>query len=357
MRLLSIVILGGSGFLGTRLVARLIKDGHQVTVLSRDREQHKHLLVLPGLTLENCDVYQEAQLSERFRGKDVVINLVGILNERGFSGAGFRRAHTELTQHVLDAARSAGVTRLLQVSALKASRGAPSHYLRSKGEAEKLIRDQNTALDWTIFQPSVMFGPGDSFLNRFARLLAAIPFVFPLARPNARFQPVFVDDVVNALRQCLHGGASSRQTHELCGPQVYTLREIVGLAAKMTHRRRWIIGLPNFAGRLQAFAMNFVPGRPFSTDNYRQRVQRGWLLEAGHQAPVHGGVGAPFLGHPRGQCAPQPEPRLGRPRWNKPLDSRLLGRLSARARPVQGLLAVTVVSAIVAAIRFSMVVA
>jgi uncharacterized protein YbjT (DUF2867 family) len=269
MRLLSIVVLGGSGFLGTRLVARLIKDGHQVTVLSRDREQHKHLLVLPGLTLENCDVYQEAQLSERFRGKDVVINLVGILNERGFSGAGFRRAHTELTRHVLDAARSAGVTRLLQVSALKASPGAPSYYLRSKGEAEKLIRDQNTALDWTIFQPSVMFGPGDSFLNRFARLLAAIPFVFPLARPNARFQPVFVDDVMNALRQCLHGGASSRQTYELCGPQVYTLREVVGLAAKMTRRRRWIIGLPNFAGRLQAFVMNFVPGRPFSSDNYR----------------------------------------------------------------------------------------
>ena len=79
--------------MGTRLVARLIKDGHQVTVLSRDREQHKHLLVLPGLTLENCDVYEEAQLSERFRGKDVVVNLVGILNERGFGGSGFRRAH------------------------------------------------------------------------------------------------------------------------------------------------------------------------------------------------------------------------------------------------------------------------
>src|SRR5579859_1623365 len=146
MRLLSIVVLGGTGFLGTRLVARLIKDGHQVTVLSRDREQHKHLLVLPGLTLENCDVYDEAQLSERFRGQDVAINLVGILNERGFGGAGFRRAHTELTQHILTAARSAGVARLLQVSALKAALGAPSHYLRSKGEAEKLIRDQNTAL-------------------------------------------------------------------------------------------------------------------------------------------------------------------------------------------------------------------
>jgi uncharacterized protein YbjT (DUF2867 family) len=269
MRLLSLVVLGGTGFLGTRLVARLIKDGHQVTVLSRDRELHKHLLVLPGLTLENCDVYQEAQLSERFRGKDVVVNLVGILNERGFGGAGFKRAHTELTQHVLNAARSAGVTRLLQMSALKAAPDAPSYYLRSKGEAEKLIRDQNTALDWTIFKPSVMFGPGDSFLNRFAALLAAIPFIFPLARPNARLQPVFVDDVVNAMLHCLHGGASSRQTYELCGPQVYTLREIVALVAKLTHRRRWIIGLPDFLGSMQAFFMNFVPGRPFSSDNYR----------------------------------------------------------------------------------------
>ena len=269
MRLLSIVVLGGTGFLGTRLVARLIKDGHQVTVLSRDRERHKHLLVLPGLALENCDVYQEPQLSERFRGKDVVINLVGIRNERGFGGAGFRRAHTELTQHVLLAARLAGVARLLQVSALKASTDAPSYYLRSKGEAEKLIRDQSTALDWSIFQPSVMFGPGDSFLNRFAGLLAAIPFVFPLARADARLQPVWVDDVVDALLRCLHGGASSRQTYELGGPQMYTLREIVGLVATLTRRRRWIVGLPNFLGRIQAFFMNFVPGRPFSGDNYR----------------------------------------------------------------------------------------
>src|SRR3984957_4775507 len=269
MRPQSIAVLGGTGFLGTRLVARLIKDGRRVTVLSRDREQHKHLLVLPGLTLENCEVYSPAQLSERFRGKDVVINLVGILNERGFGGAGFRRAHTELTQCVLLAARSAGVTRLLQVSALKAALDAPSYYLRSKGEAERLIREGSAALDWTIFQPSVMFGPGDSFLNRFAGLLAALPAAFPLAKPNARFQPVLVDDVIEAMLRCLHGGASSRQTYELGGPQVYSLREIVGLVAKLTGHRRWIVGLPDFAARIQALVMDFVPGRPFSSDNYR----------------------------------------------------------------------------------------
>jgi uncharacterized protein YbjT (DUF2867 family) len=281
MKPLSICILGGTGFLGTRLLAHLIKDGHRVTALSRDREQHKHLLVLPGLTLENGDVYDEAQLSEHFRGKDVVINLVGILNERGFGGGGFRRAHTELTRAVLQAMRSAGVPRLLQVSALKAATDAPSYYLRSKGEAEKLIRESGANLDWTIFQPSVMFGPGDSFLNRFATLLASVPLVFPLARPNAKFQPVLVDDVIEALRRCLRGGAGSAQTYELGGPRVYALREIVELVAKLTGRRRWIIGLPNFMARMQGLVMDFVPGRPFSTDNYRSLTVDSVCVEDG----------------------------------------------------------------------------
>lgn len=269
MKPLSICILGGTGFLGTRLAARLLKDSHRVTVLSRDRELHKHLLVLPGLALENCDVYDEAQLAERLRGKDVVVNLIGILNERWFGGAGFRRAHTELTRTLLLAARSANVGRLLQVSALGAAVNAPSHYLRSKGEAEKLIREHGGTLDWTILQPSVMFGPGDTFLNRFARLLASAPGVLPLARPNARFQPVFVDDVVEAILRTLRGGASSRQTYQLGGPQIYTLREVVRLVAKITGQRRWIAGLPNVAGRLEAAFFDFVPGRPFSSDNYR----------------------------------------------------------------------------------------
>jgi NADH dehydrogenase len=269
MKPLSVCILGGTGFLGTRLTARLLKDNHRVTVLSRDRELHKHLLVLPGLTLENCDVYDEAQLSERLRGKDVVVNLIGILNERWFGGAGFRRAHTELTRTLLLAARSANVGRLLQVSALGAAVNAPSHYLSSKGEAEKSIRNHGGTLDWTIFQPSVMFGPGDTFLNRFARLLGSAPGVLPLARPNARFQPVFVDDVVDAMLRSLRGGASSRQTYQLGGPQIYTLREVVRLVAKVTGQRCWIAGLPNVLGRLEAAVFDFVPGRPFSSDNYR----------------------------------------------------------------------------------------
>lgn len=240
-----------------------------MTVLSRDRELHKHLLVLPGLRLENCDVYDEAQLSERLRGQDVVANLIGIRNERGFGGRGFQRAHTELTRVLLQAARSAGVRRLLQVSALKASPEGPSFYLRSKGEAEELIREQGSSLDWTIFQPSAMFGPGDSFLNGFAATLASVPFAFPLPRSSARLQPVLVDDVVEAMLRCLRGGPSDGQTFELGGPKIYTLREIVVLVATLTGRRRWIIGVPNVVSRLMGIFMNLVPGRPFSSDNYR----------------------------------------------------------------------------------------
>lgn len=269
MRKFSICILGGTGFVGTRLVSRLIREGHRVTVLTRNRELHKHLLVLPGLSLLDCDVYDAGALSEYFRGQDVAINLVGILNERWFGGEGFRRAHVELTRGVLQACRSAGVQRLLQMSSLKADVNAPSHYLRSKGEAEKIILEQAGDVDWTVFKPSVLFGPGDSFLNRFAGLLRNIPLLFPLARPMARFQPVCVDDVIEAMVRSLHGGATSRQTYELGGPHQYSLRQIVDMVAQLAGLRRWIIGLPDFLGRTQAFFMNFVPGRPFSSDNFR----------------------------------------------------------------------------------------
>src|SRR5450755_2174444 len=140
MRSLNICILGGTGFVGTWLAARLSSEAHRVTVLSRDRERHKELRVVPGVEVQNCDVYDAAAFSEHLRGHEVVINLIGILNERGFGGGGFRRAHTELTRRALQAAKSSGVVRFLQMSALRADPAAPSYYLRSKGEAERLIQ-------------------------------------------------------------------------------------------------------------------------------------------------------------------------------------------------------------------------
>ncbi len=265
----SVCILGGTGFVGSRLAARLVKAGHRVVVLTRDREMHKDLRVVPGLVLRNCDVYDDAQLAENFRGHDVVVNLVGILNESGFGGGGFRRAHVRLTQGAIRAARSAGVGRFLQVSSLGAAADAPSHYLRTKAEAERIVREEGAGIAWTIYRPSVIFGPGDSFLNRFAALLAALPVIFPLAMPDARLQPGHVDDVVDALQRGVERRAPVGAVLELGGSRIYTLREIVAFVAATTGQRRWIIGLPRFAARLQALMMDFVPGRPFSTDNYR----------------------------------------------------------------------------------------
>ena len=301
MRKLNICVLGGTGFVGTRLATRFSDEGHRVTVLSRDRERHKELRVVPSVEVENCDVYNAAELSERFRGHEVVINLIGILNESGFGGGGFRRAHTELTRRALQAAKSAGVTRFLQLSSLRADPKAPSYYLQSKGEAERVIQSECGALDWTIFKPSVMFGPGDSFLNRFAALLAAIPLVFPLARPNARFQPVYVDDVIEAIVKCIHGGACSHQTYELGGPRTYRLREIVAFVAAVTHQRRLLVGLPDVLGRMQALVMDFVPGRPFSSDNYRSLTidsicTQDGFAQLGIQPEAMEGVARQYLG-------------------------------------------------------------
>lgn len=260
-----VVVLGGTGFVGQHLVPRLVRAGHRVTVLSRNRELQRQLLVVPGVRVVTTNVYSQAALVERFNDADAVINLVGILNERGFSGAGFTRAHTELTSTIIDACRVAGVTRVLQMSALNAGRGS-SHYLRSRGEAEAALKA--SSLDWTLFQPSVIFGRGDGLFTRFANLLDLSP-VLPLARADAKMAPVFVGDVADAFVGALRDDATIRQTYELYGPQVLTLADIVRTTARLRGQRRLVIPLPDALGRLQATLMDFVPGKPFSTDNYR----------------------------------------------------------------------------------------
>ena len=266
-----ICVLGGTGFVGGRLVTRLVSEGHRVKVLTRNREVHRDLLVLPDIDLVNADVHDAGQLAAHFGGFETVINLVGILNERGRSGAGFQRVHTELAGKVVGACRSASVQRLLHMSSLGADADrAPSHYLRSKGAAEAVVRKGcEGVIDYAIFRPSVIFGPGDSFTNRFARLLRRVPAALPLARSKARFAPVYVGDVVEAMAQATQAHVIGGKTYELCGPGVYTLGEIVRFIAGTLGLRRWVLGLPDFFGRLQALIMDFVPGKPFSTDNYR----------------------------------------------------------------------------------------
>jgi NADH dehydrogenase len=260
-----IVLLGATGFVGHHLLPRLAAAGHDCLALSRYPPGCRELSLIPRVKLRKTDVYDADRLAAALEGADAVVNMVGILNESGRNGKGFHKAHVELTGGVLDACRSAGVGRLVQVSALNAGKGK-SHYLISKGAAEERIRAA-TDIASTILQPSVIFGEGDSFFNRFAALLKVAP-VMPLACPRSRMQPVWVGDVAAAIAALLPDQEAAGETLVLVGPRDYSLKELVEFTARAAGLERRIIGLPDGLSRLQGAVMDFVPGKPFSSDNY-----------------------------------------------------------------------------------------
>lgn len=264
----TIAIIGGSGFVGSRLCPRLARDGHRLRVLTRRRDRHRDLLVLPTVEVLEGNPHDPAALDTLLAGCDVAINLVGILNEQGHDGSGFEQAHVELARRVIDACRRQGVQRLLHMSALgaDAAHGA-SHYQRSKGRGEELALAAGD-LHVTAFRPSVIFGPGDSFLRRFAGLLRLTPLLFPLACARARFQPVFVGDVAECFTRAIDDPRTYGNSYALCGPRSYTLLDLVRYTATVTGLRRRILPLPDWASRLQAEIFEWLPGKPFSRDNY-----------------------------------------------------------------------------------------
>ena len=266
----TVCLIGGSGFVGRHLAAQLSSAGWCVRIPTRHPERQRDLRVLPSVQLSAADIFDVHTLRELCRDCDAAINLVGILNEKGHDGRGFQRAHVELTEKLVAACHEAGVPRLLHMSALNAdARETHSHYLRTKGMAEDLAHAAETqGLHVTSFQPSVIFGPGDSFFNRFAALLKIIPVAFPLACPEALFAPVFVGDVAAAFVKALATDATIGQRYSLCGPTRYTLRQLVEYTARTLGLRRRIIGLSPGLSSLQSRAVEYLPGKPFSRDNY-----------------------------------------------------------------------------------------
>jgi NADH dehydrogenase len=260
-----VLLIGGHGFVGSHVAAALAARGLRLTVAARRRERAKHLILLPTVDAVEADVHDDATLARLCAGHDAVINLVGIL--KGGNGVpygpGFARAHVELPGRIACAARKAGVQRLIHVSALKAADDAPSGYLRSKAAGEAAVRAGFPGA--TILRPSVIFGQGDSFLTMFAGLLKLAPFV-PLASPDALFQPVWVGNVAEVAAEALLRPESAGQNYELCGPRVYTLRQLVDYAGEVSGHRRAIVGLSPGLSWLQAFAMEIVNG-PMTRDN------------------------------------------------------------------------------------------
>ena len=264
----TVLVLGGSGFVGRHVVNRLVQDGKRVVVPTRRRENARHLILLPTVDVVDADIHDSPALARLAANAAAVVNLIGILNESGRNT--FARVHVELAQKVVAACRAAGVRRVVQMSALNASPEGPSRYQRSKGEAEAAI--VGSGLDWTIFQPSVIFGREDQFLNLFASLERILP-VMAIAAAQARFQPVFVGDVAHCIAHALDDAATIGQKYPLCGPDIYTLRELVAFVGTLTEHERPIVALPPALGRLQARFLELLPGTPMSRDNLASMQQ------------------------------------------------------------------------------------
>jgi NADH dehydrogenase len=279
-----IFVLGGTGFVGAHVCEKLVREGWQVTVPTRRRSNAIQVQLLPGLTVLEVDVHDDASLQQALTGHDGVVNLVAILHG---DQAGFEHVHVALPKKLAKACIVNGVSQVVHVSALGADSlqpdKSPSMYLRTKGEGEAVLLQAalggsagsaaDKGFDLSILRPSVIFGAEDKFLNVFAKLQKLLP-VMPLAGATARFQPVWVEDVASAVVACLKGGLlqASPRTIDVAGPQVFTLKELVQISAQLSGicdgRGRPVLPLPAWAGRLQARLMGFAPGEPLmSLDN------------------------------------------------------------------------------------------
>jgi uncharacterized protein YbjT (DUF2867 family) len=259
-----IAVLGGTGFVGRALCERLTRrDASAVIVVPTRRAMHADAVrALPTVDVRVADVHDDAALRGVLVGCDAVVNLVAILHG---DAAAFEQVHVALPRRLAAACAAAGIRRIVHVSALGVADNAPSKYLRSKAAGEAVLRA--AALDLTVLRPSVIFGAQDRFLNLFARLQSIAPLM-PLAGAGAKFQPVWVEDVAQAIVRCLDRPATIGQTIECAGPEVFTLAELVRLAGRWSGHARPILPLPMALGRAQAMAMECLPGTPLmSRDN------------------------------------------------------------------------------------------
>ena len=266
MTIKHITVLGGAGFVGSSIVIKLDQLGYQMKVLSRRREDAKHLILLPNVQVVDCDIADNRALKDALKGSDAVINLVGILHES--SKNSFEKIHHQLPRRLAQLCEELDVARLIHMSALQASKHAPSTYLKSKAAGENAVNEFSKKLDITIFRPSVIFGRGDSFINMFANLVKFLPMI-ALAKPDAKFQPIWVEDVAQCFVNALENTATYGKTYELGGPTIYTLRELVKVVMGILGKQRPIIGLNDSLSIVQGFMLELMPIKLMTRDNIR----------------------------------------------------------------------------------------
>ncbi len=262
----NVLVLGGTGFIGRHVCEKLHRQGWGITVPTRRAINAARVQHLPRVTVLEADVHDPGQLLSLLDGHDAVVNLVAILHG---SEDDFERVHVELPLSLAEACAADGVRRVVHVSALGVGLDGASRYQRSKARGEEVLR--GAGLDLTILRPGVVFGSGDRFLNLFARLQAVLPLL-PLAGAHTRLQPVWVEDVANAVVASLRDrglpASSVGQTFECAGPDVLTLAELARIAGRYGSQQRPVWALPAALARLQAGVMEWLPGEPLmSRDN------------------------------------------------------------------------------------------
>jgi NADH dehydrogenase len=259
----TVLVTGASGLVGTHTCRELARRGWQVRALVRNRAKALRRLAIAGVEITSGDVRDRQALGNALGDVDAVVHLAAIAIER--SGESYESVNRDATTTLLDAMHAGGVQRLIYMSQNGAASDSPYRFLRSKGVAEDRVRASDCA--WTIFRPSVIFGPEDEFVNVLARLVRLSPLIYPLpGGGKARFQPVAVDDVSRAIGAALDGADTERESYGLGGPEALTLRQMVRRVLVAMRRKRLLVGVPVPLIRpLVAVAQRILPNPPVTT--------------------------------------------------------------------------------------------
>ena len=263
-----VVILGGTGFIGAQLATKLSPKSKKIIIPTRNTESNLGLKMIPNLEIVRTDIKDERSINQLLKDADLVINTVGILNEINEDNS-FDKIHYQLPKKVSNSIKKNEVKRFMHISSLNADPKSIGKYLKSKGKAEDfLISETSSFCNLTIFRPSIVFGESDSFFNKFASLLKFLP-IFPLACPNAKFMPVYVEDLTDFMISTINNIDSYGKKIDVTGPDEYTFRELINHTLAALKIRRVIIPLNSFLSRLQASVFEKLPGKLFTMDNYQ----------------------------------------------------------------------------------------